>query len=201
MPDSHPDFDALLRRAHEGNAQALLEVLQFHAAGLRIIAQVHLRYAGQRLVESEDVVQSAFKDILQDFAEKQLNAPNIAELLGLAHTIIVNKVRNLYRRRVVEDRLFGLPLTGDAQASALADIPCPQPGPERDAQLHDLVATIRDRLNGVDRQLLDLCVQGVSAAAAARELGLTPEAGRMRLARLRKHLMDAGLLGPWLDGD
>lgn len=165
------------------------------------MARVHLRNAGHRLVGSEDLVQSAFKEILVDFRTHQLNASTVGELLGLADAIIHNKVRNLQRRDRVRDRRFGPALQGVALASALAELPCREPGPADKAQMHDLLAHIWDQVNEVDRQFLTLCEQGLCPAEAARRLGMTPGAGRMRLVRLRKQLKDAGLFPPWLDDD
>src|SRR5439155_17920896 len=88
---------------------------------------------------------------------------------------------------------FALARTGDSTPG-----PAEPPGREADpaaaALADEQLRRVLTALDPVDRQFIELRLQGYKTAEAARRLGMDPAALRVRLARLRTRLRDRGLL-------
>lgn len=101
-----------------------------------------------------------------------------AWLLGLARNVIAEERRRWWRdgrlrERVAAERV----LDADDYADLHARIDASRQAPELEAAMSELTSAERD--------LLLLVADGLSVADAARVIGISPVAGRMRLSRAR----------------
>ena len=56
-----------------------------------------------------------------------------------------------------------------------------------------MASQVLDKLDGLDRQLMELRLEGYTTAEAARKLGVSAGLLRSRLSRLRKRLWEMGI--------
>jgi RNA polymerase sigma-70 factor (ECF subfamily) len=107
-------------------------------------------------------------------------------LLGIAARCLADQQRAGYRRLALQDRLESVPALRDDEydrVEGMIDAARAAPAIE-----HALV----EHLTVSERELFRLVADdGLTVAQAARCLGLTPVAGRMRLARARRKLKAA----------
>jgi RNA polymerase sigma-70 factor (ECF subfamily) len=194
-----PELDELLRRAAEGDAQAVQGLLQRHRAWLRrMIASRLDRRLAPRL-DPSDVVQETLADAARRLPDylRDRPAPFHAWLFRLA----VDRLARTHRDHVAstvraigkEERLDGLDLgeaTGAPWGDRLASHePTPGAGMAR-SERHRGLATALDRMDEADREVLGLRYLDqltFDEIAAVLEIGLS--AAKMRhlraLGRLR----------------
>jgi RNA polymerase sigma-70 factor (ECF subfamily) len=107
-------------------------------------------------------------------------------LLGIAARCLADQQRAGYRRVELTERLESLPQFRDDEydrVEQMIDAARHTPAVER---------ALKDNLTAAERELFMLVADdGLSVADAARCIGLTPVAGRMRLARARRKLKAA----------
>jgi RNA polymerase sigma-70 factor (ECF subfamily) len=107
-------------------------------------------------------------------------------LLGIAARCLADQRRAGYRRVELTQRLESLPQFRDDEydrVEQMIDAARHTPAVER---------ALKDNLTAAERELFMLVADdGLSVADAARCIGLTPVAGRMRLARARRKLKAA----------
>lgn len=147
-----------------------------------------LRFVARRAHPShtEDVVAEAFTAAWRRFEEVPTRPDEArAWLFGIARNCLLNTTRGQGRREALAVRVAergGAGACPDADADAVAD-------------RLDLAAAWR-RLSEVDQEALSLAVfDDLTSAQAARVLGTTPTAYRLRLMRARRALRRE------LDGD
>jgi RNA polymerase sigma-70 factor (ECF subfamily) len=130
-------------------------------------------------VESVDICQSVFTSFFLRTALGQFDIESPDQLLRLLSTIARNKVVNQARReRAVcrdEGRLNRAAMVEDCEGSGAS--------PSRQIEARDLLEEARSRLSVDERRLFERRAQGASWAEIAAELGGSPDALRIRLAR------------------
>ncbi|RIK86699.1 MAG: RNA polymerase subunit sigma-24 [Planctomycetota bacterium] len=184
-------FAELLARVRAGDEQAAAAlVAQFEG----IVRRRARRLLGSSLrmhLDSIDLTQSVNCMLLMGLRSGAFTASTAEELTRLTMTLVRRKVARHWRQRRVESqrrRNFaqGAP-AGIAQASAN------DPAVADQLLLEDAACQILDRLEGIDRRLIELRLAGYTTAEAGRQLGVSPAVLRSRLGRLRKRLGEAGL--------
>src|SRR5262249_17892256 len=80
----------------------------------------------------------------------------------------------------------------------LASLASPRADPVTEAQFRDQLAHLCANLDGAERRMLDLRLQGHSTAEIAQEMGLKSIALRVRMTRLRQRLRASGVRDDWL---
>ena len=159
--DSEPPSD-LARRCRSGDADALAEVFRRYSARL---AQVAEGLVGARLARREgpdDVVQSVFRTFCRRCTEGRLAINDAGHLWRLLVRMTVLKARAKGRRRSV---------TAEADGDEwLLDCASREPGPEEAAALVDLIEALVEGVDPVYARVLEMRMQGLSAAEIASQL-------------------------------
>jgi RNA polymerase sigma-70 factor (ECF subfamily) len=197
MPESAPDFAALLARARSGDQAALARLTTQYEPKLRLAARVLLGPSLRPYLDSVDLVQSVHKSLLLGLRDQKyaLNGPE--NLLALALTLVRRKVARHWRRLKRQQRQSGETAGGDL-AETLVAWSRPEDDPARAVQFRDQVAHLCQNLSAAERRLLELRSLGYTPAECAAELELSAVAFRVRLTRLRQRLRAAGVLDDWL---
>lgn len=144
------------------------------------------RFAVRRCPEPADVadvVAAAFVEVFRAAASYDGRPDARPWLLGIASRCLHDQLRAGYRRaQLVEKLAFEPAFSGDEYERVEAMIDAARAAPE-------LERALENDLTAAERQLFLLVADdGLSVADAARSLGLSAVAGRMRLARARRKL-------------
>ncbi len=180
----HEDFMQLMVRARRGDENALSELAGRYEPEVRVAARVLLGPLLRPHVDSMDLVQSIHRHLLIGLRDNKLEISSPAQLLALMLTMVRRKAAKHARRLSRRQRLTTEALAMGTWATAGHA----EDDPVRSAQYNDEVRRIMSQLEGTDRRVVELRLQGYSTAEAARALSLDPDALRVRLGRLRKKL-------------
>ena len=184
---------------------------------LRTLMNAMLEHAARELgarrhfvnAQAESVVQHAMARELAEGSAAYRRFANDEHLFGRLSIAVTNRIRERLRRR--KDNARHLEQLGKPSEDAppQADPASPGMGPstvvarrENRSRLDELNEASRERLMGAtpagDRELVRLVVfEGRRSEAVATELGLSADAVRQRMSRLRRRLREC-LLGPVL---
>lgn len=186
-----PSFAQLMDRLRDGEDSAAREVFSRYARRLVGLARSRLdeRLAGK--VDPEDVVQSAYKSFFVRQRAGELEVGNWQGLWGLLTLITIRKVadRAAYYQAGKRDLARELPPpSGSDQAPAWQLAIAHEPGPEEAAVLAETVEELMRELDGDERPVLELSLQGFSAAEISEQLGRAERSVRRLRERIRKRL-------------
>jgi RNA polymerase sigma factor (sigma-70 family) len=174
-------FRELIDRVRAGDERAAADLVRRYEPAIRRAARVRLRDPRLgRLLDSMDICQSVLASFFVRAALGQYELGTPEQLLRLLVTMARNKVAcqaNAQRagrrdhRRVV------------AAIDGRHDVASRDASPSRQVAARELLDEARRLLSPEERALLERREQGGDWAAIADELGGTPDALRMRLAR------------------
>jgi RNA polymerase sigma factor (sigma-70 family) len=174
-------FRELIDRVRSGDEQAATELVRRYEPAIRRAARVRLRDPRLgRLVDSMDICQSVLASFFVRAALGQYELETPEQLLRLLVRMARNKMAsqaNAQRagrrdhRRVV------------AAIDGRPDVAARDASPSRQVAARELLDEARRLLSAEERALLERREQGGDWAAIAAELGGSPDALRMRLAR------------------
>jgi RNA polymerase sigma-70 factor (ECF subfamily) len=178
--DEEPSFTEFIRRVRGGDEQAARELVRRYEPAIRRAVRVRLRDRRlRRLIESVDICQSVFASFFVRTALGQYDLQSPDQLLRLLATIARNKLACLANREYAARR--------DQRrvnpAAVLDDYPAPDSTPSGQLAARELVQEARRRMTPGELVLLERRGQGLAWAEIAAELGGTPDALRVRLAR------------------
>jgi RNA polymerase sigma factor (sigma-70 family) len=196
MADS-PPFAELLAQAGRGDRDAMIEVARQYESEIRVMARVLLGPALRPYLDSMDLVQSVHRSLMVHLRAGQLDVTRPDRLLALALTMIRRKVARQWRRHRRQHRLDGT-LASEPLPKTLTKLCSPDDDPERTVQIQDTVQRLCDSLQPMDRQIMELRLQGFSTPEVAHRLNLDADGLRVRLSRLRHRLRSEGVLDEWL---
>jgi RNA polymerase sigma-70 factor (ECF subfamily) len=191
-------FARLLERARRGDQEALSELVRQYEPEVRIVARVRLGAALRPYLDTVDLVQSVHRSLLIGLRQDKFDISSPEKLVALALTIVRRKAARHWRRLQRQQRLSVGPAAADNLPPLLASLASPQADPAELAQFNDVLQQLWKSLDGHDRQVLQLRLQGHSTAEVARTLGLDADVLRVRLSRLRQRLRAEGILTEWL---
>jgi RNA polymerase sigma-70 factor (ECF subfamily) len=179
-------FADLIRRVRAGDDQAAAELVRKYEPAVRLAVRMHLDDPRlYRLFDSMDICQSVLASFFVRAAAGHYDLDSPQQLLKLLVTIARKKVafqaRKQRRQRRDHRRQSAQPL--EELETAARD-----PSPSRLVAGQDLLREFRQRLSEEEQRLADLRAQGHDWAAIASELGGTPQARRMQLARAVKRV-------------
>lgn len=190
-PDDERSFE-LLRRVQQGEREAFAELYARHRDPLLFAVRVRLGAGLRSQLESEDILQSVFRDVLSDI--QRFEPRGSGSLARWLHTCVLNKIRSKAEHFGARKRAGTLPL-GESQAEALA---APASGlGYRDGERWERLERALEHLGAQAREAVLLrSVEGLSNEEAARALGTTPAAASKlytrALARLGIALASGG---------
>jgi RNA polymerase sigma-70 factor (ECF subfamily) len=191
------DLALLLRRVRLGDGDALAELTRRYEPELLRAARALLGPALRGRLDPADLVQSVHETLLQGIRRNEFAFASDRQLLGLALTLVRRKVARHWRQRRREQPFD--PHAAETQGPPeLLTHPGGGRDPADEAQYNEAFDRVFGRLEGLDRRLVELRLQGLSTAEAARQLGEDPDVLRVRLSRLRQRLRAGRALEGWL---
>jgi RNA polymerase sigma-70 factor (ECF subfamily) len=174
-------FRDLIGRVRSGDEHAAAELVRRYEPAIRRAARIRLRDPRLgRLFDSMDICQSVLASFFVRAAMGQYELETSEQLLGLLVRMTRNKVANQANalRAGRRDHRRDVPAIGGRP-----DVAAREASPSRQAAARELLDEARRRLGPEERALLERREQGGDWAAIAAELGGSPDALRMRLAR------------------
>jgi DNA-directed RNA polymerase specialized sigma24 family protein len=174
-------FRELMRRVRAGDAEAAVELVRTYESAIRLQVRVRLTQPDlRRLLDSMDIVQLVWASFFSRAAEGQYELEDPKKLLNLlitlAHHKLLDRARNLRRKRRGDGRVVGgIPTQGEP-----AD---PRPGPDEVAGERDFLHELRKHLSAQEQSLWDERLLGWSWVEIAAARGMDPDVVRIRFNR------------------
>jgi RNA polymerase sigma-70 factor (ECF subfamily) len=161
----------LIRRLRAGDPQAAEDLFVRYSHRLIRLAEQHLSPKLAARLDGEDVVQSVFRTFFRRNARGEFQLDSSAQLWRLLVTITLRKTQAKGRIHTRGPRNVGAEAAGGDLwlAEALAN----EPGPEEAVVLTDLIASLLHGLSDLHGQVLELRLQGYSAAEIAPKLQIS----------------------------
>lgn len=186
-------FANLMTRLRTGEDTAAREVFVRFASRLAGLARRHLDARMTAKVDPEDVVQSAYKSFFLRQREGTLDVGTWDGLWGLLTMITLRKCADraaYYRadkRNVARETTSG---AADDSAPAVTDLVLDrEPQPDEAAALAETVEALFRTVDGPDeRAILELSLQGHTAAEISEQLGRAERSVRRIREHIRKRL-------------
>ena len=175
-----PSFADFIRRVRAGDERAAMDLVERYEPAIRRAVRVRLRDPRlRRLIESVDICQSVFASFFVRTSLGQYDLESPDKLVRLLATIARNKVAyqaNRERAACRDQRRVN-------RGAVLGDCPAPDSSPSRQLAARELVEEARRRMTPDELRLLERREHGLGWAEIAAELGGSPDALRIRLAR------------------
>ena len=195
---ANESFVRLMERLQSGEDEAAREVFVRFAARLAGLARRHLDARLAVKVDPEDVVQSVYKSFFLRQREGELDIGTWDGLWGLLAVITLRKcaARAAHFRAAKRDVAREMAGSSDDSSPAMADLALDrEPSPDEAAVLAETVeALFRAIDDGDERAILELSLQGHTAAEISEKLGRAERSVRRLREHIRKRLerMQAG---------
>jgi RNA polymerase sigma-70 factor (ECF subfamily) len=155
------------------------------------LARNHLDARLLHKIDPEDIVQSAYKSFFLRYGEETLAAEGWDGLWGLLTRITLRKCADRVRYYRAERR----DIAREAPAPARADSADPwreaaghEPTPEQAAVLAETVEQLLRGLDGDERSIIELSLQGYSTQEISEQLGRAERSVRRLRERVRMQL-------------
>jgi RNA polymerase sigma-70 factor (ECF subfamily) len=194
MTEVADDFALLVGRVRLGDDEALAELTGRYESEVRRAARVLLGRGLRSHLDPADLVQSVHHILLQGIRQNKFELSSPQQLVGLAVTMARREVARLWRRQQRQQTFD--PQEGETRgpSEVLTRLSSAECDPAEQAQYHDAVEHVCRHLDDKDRRLVELRLQGLSTAEAARQLGEDADVLRVRLSRLRRRLREGHVL-------
>jgi RNA polymerase sigma-70 factor, ECF subfamily len=182
-------FDELMARLGAGEADAAREVFDRYAARLIALARTRLGEKLRRKVDAEDVLQSVYKSFFVRHAQGGVQAQNWEALWRLLTVITLRKCGRWVEYFHAGRRSVTVEEAGD---SRVGDVVAREPAPDEAAMLTETIERLLRDLEGREREIVTLGLQGLGAAEIATQVGRTRRTVERVLARLKARLEREG---------
>jgi RNA polymerase sigma factor (sigma-70 family) len=193
---SEATFDEILARARTGDEEALTELARQYEPEVRAVARVRLGPALRPYLDTMDLVQSVHRSLLVGLRANKFAFNGPDQLIALAVTIVRRKAARYWQRAQRQQRLG--PSTDDAPLpDLLMNLTSTDEDPGKTAETTDAVNRVVGLLDGLDRKLLELSLQGYKTVEIAEMLDQNADVLRVRLSRLRAKLRAIGVTESW----
>ncbi|MDM4019264.1 ECF-type sigma factor [Roseiconus lacunae] len=178
-------IETLLRNAIEGCEDSTTEFVREFEAQIRLEIRARMAKAGVRLkLDSIDIAQSVFFDFLtasRTGSEAQLSPQEaLARLIRTSREEVQRQIRFHTAGKRDVRRETGI-------ADEHRQLPSDVPQPTENVQEGDLREFLRSRIGNEDFRLVEMRMQGWSWPDIAEAIGMSADACRMRLHRLKMH--------------
>jgi RNA polymerase sigma-70 factor (ECF subfamily) len=191
MMPPEPSFEALMQRLRSGDQDAAAEVFHRFARRLIGLARARLDHLVRQKMDPEEIVQSVYKSFFLRFAEGQYDLKSWDSLWALLTLITVRKCghRIEYFHAACRDvrHEASQQIPADDSTSSWEAI-ARDPTPAEAAMLADTVAKLMRILDGRDRQIVSLTLQGQTPPAVSAEVGCSERTVRRVLDQVKKWL-------------
>jgi len=180
------EYDDLIERCQRGSQDAAREVFETYVDRLVPLARRRLsqRLAGR--VDPEDIVQSVFRTFFSRLKKQKFKFSDQDDLFRLLVRITVHKTLRqvAYHRAAKRNTNVELPQSDDSR-EALLQVLAKEPTPEATVMFLDQLEHFLGQLQPIDRQILELRLQGYSTEEIAKETGSYDRKVRRVLERIR----------------
>jgi RNA polymerase sigma-70 factor (ECF subfamily) len=174
-------FRELIGRVRSGDERAAAELVRRYEPAIRRAARFQLRDPRLgRVLDSMDICQSVLASFFVRAALGQYELETSDELMRLLARMTRNKVANQANAHRAGRRDHRREV---AATEGRPDVAARDPSPSRQVAARELLDEARRRLSPEERAMLERREQGDDWADIAAELGGSPDAVRMRLAR------------------
>ena len=197
MPDSTAgsnDFHELMRKVRDGDRTAMSQLVERYEPDIRIIARARLGKSLRPYMDSVDIVQSVHRSLLVGLRDDRFEFASPEKLIALAATMVRRKVARHWRKMRRQNRNSGAAMPDSDLPDYVVSVADSIASPAEQVSYREQVTSALNRMEGVDRDLIALRLEGYSTAKAAELLEINPDVARVRLSRLRRRLKDANLL-------
>lgn len=180
-------FDEMMSRLRAGDAEAARDLFDRYAGRLIALARSRL---GQRLrqkVDPEDVLQSVYKSFFVRHAQGQFHLAGWDSLWGMLTVITLRKCGRLVTRFRAGMRDMRLEVAPDAADDGWEGL-TRDPAPEEAAMLAETVEQLLRGLEGRERDMVLLSLQGASVAEISEQVGRTRRTVQRVLKRVHEQL-------------
>jgi RNA polymerase sigma-70 factor (ECF subfamily) len=186
-------FADLMIRLRAGDEAAAAEVFHRFAQQLIRLARLHLDTQIRQKVDPEDVAQSVYKSFFLRHADGQFKLTNWDSLWGLLMKITLRKCSRWQEHFHTQARNVDAEVccqaAGDRSGpgwEALAR----EPSPEEAALLAETVAKLLAGLEGLNREILILTLQGYTAGEICDQVGRTERTVYRVRRRMKQRLQE-----------
>lgn len=194
MTESEQDFEDILLQVQCGSQEALVSLVEHYQEDIRIIARAQLGPALRPYMDSLDLVQSVHHSLIAGLRANKYKFSSPDKLIALASVVLRRKVARHWRKLRRQQRESGIRPSDVEMPDFVVSLSNERRNPAEIVSFRDQVAFVMDRLDGVDRELVALRLDGYSTVEAARHLGIDSDVARVRLSRLRRRLKNAQIL-------
>lgn len=187
--DDPPAIDAVIAAIRAGDETAVAAFVHRYEPMLRRVLRVTgvIRWAQSQL-DSQDLVQSVFIQVIDAIRGQEVQFRDEAGVEGYLRTAGRNRLRDHIRRLKAarRDRRRTIPGTPEA----LGQLPAGEASPDQVAAAKEQVERLEACTPPADLEVLRERADGTDWQQLAAARGLTPEALRKRIERIRQRLRE-----------
>lgn len=187
------DFDLLLAAARSGDESAMQQLIEQYEPELRIVARNRLGAALRPHLDTIDLVQSVHRSLMIGLRDARFDITSPQKLIALAVTIVQRKAAKHWRHLKRQQRLSGHEESNDDLVETMLSLRSSHDGAMSELITRELLAQWLDKMDSLERQLIELRLEGYSTVEIAQQLHLDADVLRVKLSRLRKRLRERGL--------
>ena len=188
------DFDLLLAAARSGDETAMQRLIQQYEPELRIVARNRLGQALRPHLDTIDLVQSVHRSLMIGLRGARFDISSPEKLIALAVTIVQRKAAKHWRHLKRQQRLSGHDDSTDDLVNTILSLRTERDDLTSEIATRELLAQWLEKVDAIERRLIELRLEGYSTVEIAQTLDLDPDVLRVKLSRLRKRMRERGLL-------
>jgi RNA polymerase sigma-70 factor (ECF subfamily) len=186
-----PSFDELMGRLRAGDDAAATEMFRRYARRLVGMARIRLHGPMNRVVDPDDVVQTAFRTFFRRLEDNQFDPDNWHELWNLLVCITLRKCGReiqffLAQCRDLRRDLAPAASTADSNASwqAIAR----EPTPDEAVVLTDTLERVLGAMNDRDGRIVEMTLAGISVVEISEKMSCSERTVERVREKLRQRL-------------
>lgn len=182
------EFSELLVRARSGDTDAQTQLCQEYERQVYVVVRVLLGPLLRPHLDSVDLVQSVHRCLLAGLRDNKFAIATPQNLIALACSMVRRKVARKWRIHRRQIRATAGANDSQLLSTTLRNLYCREGSPAELAQYADSLEKLCERLNPIERLMLERKLEGYTTGEVAQQLGLHPVAVRVRWSRLRDRL-------------
>lgn len=190
------DFQTLLAKARTGDAAAMGALARRYEPEVRTVARLRLGPALRPYLDSVDLVQSVHRSLLMGLRDGKYEFAGPGDLIALAVTVARRKAARHWQKVKRQQRDSGA--ASEGLGEIIQGISDPGENPAAAAERRDAVDALCAQLDPIEKQLLELHLQGYKTVEIAEILGLNADVLRVKHSRLRARLRASGVVADWI---
>ncbi len=195
--DRSNEFGQLLLQARMGDILAQARLCEEYEKQVYIVVRVLLGPQLRPHLDSMDLIQSVHRSLLAGLRDKKFEIATPENLVALACTMVRRKVARQWRKHKRQRRLATSTNESPSLSETLQSLYGRESGPSDVAEYRSSLEKLCESLNPIERQMLELKLEGYTTGEVAEQLGMHPVAIRVRWSRLRDRLASQEI---FLDG-